>query len=204
MRKLDLILENIRDEFMINLLEEGETSELGTLKTKKFLNENLGRIRKMLVEEGALDSVKNHLANNWGKYLAGAGAAGAGALAYEYSPQIMEYLAGKGIGSDEDVQRAQTMQAIANKADASIQTGGLTGINTGMKPTQTPLQQLEAEGRAGMSGDAYVSKEAQALRDAEEESLRKAALSAASSDKMPGITQAGSDYLNNLLKTPRS
>ena len=83
MRKLDLILESIRDEYMINLLEEGEVSELETLKTKKFLNENLNRIRGMLVEEGALDSVKNHLANNWGKYLAGAGALGAGALGHE-------------------------------------------------------------------------------------------------------------------------
>jgi len=82
MRKLDLILENIRDEYMINLLEEGEVTELETLKTKKFLNENLNRIRGMLVEEGALDSVKQHLGNNWGKYLAGAGtAAGAYGLA---------------------------------------------------------------------------------------------------------------------------
>ncbi len=33
------------------------------------------------VEEGALDGVKQHLGNNWGKYLGGAGALGAGALA---------------------------------------------------------------------------------------------------------------------------
>jgi hypothetical protein len=84
MRKIDLILENIRDEYMINLLEEGSVSELETLKTKKFLNENLYRIREMLIEEGALDGVKNHLANNWGKYLAGAGALGAGAAAHHY------------------------------------------------------------------------------------------------------------------------
>ncbi len=74
MRKIDLILENIRDEYMINLLEEGTASELETLKTKKFLNENLNRIRKMLIEEGTLDGVKEHLGDNWGKYLAGAGA----------------------------------------------------------------------------------------------------------------------------------
>jgi len=78
MAKLDLIIENIRDEYMINLLEEGEISELETLKTKKFLNESLSRIRGMLVEEGALDAVKGHLQNNWGKYLAGAGAGAAG------------------------------------------------------------------------------------------------------------------------------
>ncbi len=73
MRKLDLILEDIRDEYMINLLEEGSFNELETLKTKKFLNENLNRIRKMLIEEGALEGVKQHLGDNWGKYLAGAG-----------------------------------------------------------------------------------------------------------------------------------
>ena len=71
MAKIDLIIENIRDEYMINLLEESEVSELEALKTKRFLNESLGRIRSMLVEEGAMDAVKSHLANNWGKYLAG-------------------------------------------------------------------------------------------------------------------------------------
>jgi hypothetical protein len=89
MRKIDLILENIRDEYMINLLEEGEATELQTLKTKKFLNENLAVIRSMLIEEGALDGVKQHLANNWGKYLAGAGAAGLGAYGYTH-PEAVE------------------------------------------------------------------------------------------------------------------
>ncbi len=84
MRKLDLIIENIRDEYMINLLEEGTASELESLKTKKFLNENLNRIRNMLIEEGAIDSVKNHLGNNWGKYLGAAGAAGLGYAANEH------------------------------------------------------------------------------------------------------------------------
>ncbi len=36
---------------------------------------------RIYVEEGALDGVKNHLANNWGKYLGGAGALGAAGLA---------------------------------------------------------------------------------------------------------------------------
>ena len=69
MTKLDLILENIRDEYMINLLEEGESSELQTLKTKKFLNENLNRIRGMLVEEGTLNQVQELLENRWATYL---------------------------------------------------------------------------------------------------------------------------------------
>ena len=85
MRKLNLVLENIRDEYMINFLEENTASELEILKTKKFLNESLLEMRKFLIEEGNLDGIKQHLANNWGKYLAGAGALGAaglGAAAY--------------------------------------------------------------------------------------------------------------------------
>ncbi len=69
MTKIDLILENIRDDYMINLLEEGTASELETLKTKKFLNENLSRIRRMLIEEGALENIREHLSENWGHYL---------------------------------------------------------------------------------------------------------------------------------------
>ncbi len=93
MRKIDLILENIRDDYMINLLEEGTASELETLKTKKFLNENLSRIRHMLIEEGALEGVKQHLGDNWGKYLAGAGAgAGAGAAGMHGADVINDQL----------------------------------------------------------------------------------------------------------------
>ncbi len=84
MRKLNLVLENIRDEYMMNILEEGSVTELGALKTKKFLNENLGRIRGMLVEEGTMDKVKDHLSKNWGNYLAGAGAAGTVGLLNHY------------------------------------------------------------------------------------------------------------------------
>ncbi len=70
MRKLDLILESIKDEYMINLLEEGEITELETLKTKKFLNENISRIRKMLIEEGVLESIQDGLSSSWGIFLA--------------------------------------------------------------------------------------------------------------------------------------
>ena len=70
MTKIDLILESIRDEYMINLLEESEVSELDALKTKKFLNESLGRIRSALIEENSLGTVKEYLAHSWGKYLA--------------------------------------------------------------------------------------------------------------------------------------
>lgn len=75
--KLDLILESIRDEYMIQVLEEGEVTELESLKTKRFLNESIKAVRGMLVEEGIMGSVKNHLANNWKKYAAGAATAAA-------------------------------------------------------------------------------------------------------------------------------
>jgi hypothetical protein len=107
MRKIDLILENIRDEYMINLLEEGSVSELETLKTKKFLNENLNRIRGMLIQEGALDSVKQHLGNNWGKYLAGAGALGAGAAANHYLGQEVPEVDPAAAGTPSTAEDAQ-------------------------------------------------------------------------------------------------
>ncbi len=75
MRKLDYILESIRDEYMINVLEEGSVTELESLKTKKFLNESIQSVRGILIQEGVMDSVKGNLANNWKKYAAGAGTA---------------------------------------------------------------------------------------------------------------------------------
>ena len=77
MALLNKVIENKRDAYMINVLEES-TSELESLKTKKYLTENLNMIGKILVEEGVVDAAKANLANNWGKYAAGA--AGAGAL----------------------------------------------------------------------------------------------------------------------------
>ena len=82
MAKLAEILANKRDDYMISVLEES-TSELESLKTKKYLTENLNLIGKVLMEEGVVDAAKANLANNWGKYAAGAGVVGAGTLAGE-------------------------------------------------------------------------------------------------------------------------
>ncbi len=114
---------------MINLLEEGETSELETLKTKKFLNENLNRIRKMLVEEGALEGVKQHLGDNWGKYLAGAGALGAGALGADAAMdagygQGLAGIAGSGMPMGDQAEAlGQLAGAGADQAGAAIGAG---------------------------------------------------------------------------------
>jgi hypothetical protein len=80
MALLNKVIENKRDEYMINVLEEG-TTELESLKTKKYLTENLHMIGKILMEEGVVDAAKANLANNWGKYAAGAGVVGAGVAA---------------------------------------------------------------------------------------------------------------------------
>jgi len=77
--KLEMILESKKNKYLLNILEESST-ELETLKSKKYLNENIQEIRKFLIEEGFLNNAKEHLKNNWGKYATGLGA---GAIAGE-------------------------------------------------------------------------------------------------------------------------
>ena len=140
------------------LVEEGTTSELQTLKTKKFLTESLQRIRGILVEEGTLDNVKSHLGNNWGKYLAGAGAAGIAGAGVAYSDEIQDAI--------RDHQTMAGVNDLAEKADETIKAEGFNGVNGGTVETQTPGQQLEQFGRSGMSPESYISPEAQAAQDA--------------------------------------
>jgi len=103
MAKLDLVLESVRDRYMINVLEEG-TTELGALKTKRFLTESTQRIKEILIQEGVMDSVKAGVQNAYlkakpvmmqnvdpriSKGVMGLGAlAGAGAIAGEYGDEI--------------------------------------------------------------------------------------------------------------------
>ncbi len=128
MRKIDLILESIRDEYMINLLEEGTASELETLKTKKFLNENLNRIRKMLVEEGALEGVQRHLGNNWGKYLAGAGGGAALANGMDVTGATVGNLV-RGFGTAADQGGVTAGAYAAGVPAALIGAGTVDGVN---------------------------------------------------------------------------
>ncbi len=158
MRKIDLIIESIRDEYMINLLEEGSVSELESLKTKKFLNENLNRIRKMLVEEGALDGVKNHLANNWGKYLGGAGALGAGALA-------ANHFMGDGADPrlDEIVAAGDENQAIRDQAGSVLPEymkgqGGQAGMDDARQ------SMIDAQ-NASQNGEVLIPGQGNAMVD---------------------------------------
>ena len=65
MQKIDLILENIRNQYTYNLLEESDTvtplSEREVLKGKMFINESTAMIRKMLIEEGVIAGVRQSL-----------------------------------------------------------------------------------------------------------------------------------------------
>jgi len=82
---LEMILENKRDDYLIQVLEES-TTELETLKTKKYLTENLNLIEKILVEEGLLDTLKNH----GGKIAAGVGLGAAATYGMDHSDQVKE------------------------------------------------------------------------------------------------------------------
>ena len=151
MAKIDLIIESIRDEYMINLLEESEISELQTLKTKKFLTESLGRIRSALIEEGALDGVKQHLANNWGKYLAG-GAAG-GALAngmHTLDSGLSDYTNAVGQAYDQSGIGAAAGMAVG----APLATMGVGAIDAGENALETGAQ-FDQEGLTPI-GDKLV------------------------------------------------
>lgn len=59
--KLDLILENIRNSYTLNLLEESsasDVSEIEVLKGKKLINESTMMLRRILIQEGVMEDVK--------------------------------------------------------------------------------------------------------------------------------------------------
>jgi len=56
--KLKEIVESVKEEYLLNSLEE-TTSEIETLRTKKFLNETAATIEHMLLNEGAGEWIKN-------------------------------------------------------------------------------------------------------------------------------------------------
>jgi len=96
------ICESVRDEYLLTALEESENlSEKEILKMKKFLNESLNRIEKMLVEEGYVELGKAMIeeafkvsdrVKDYGKAGLGAAAGAAGAM---YGPQAVQYVGQK-------------------------------------------------------------------------------------------------------------
>ena len=80
--KVHEICENVRDEYLLNALEENtNVSEVDVLRMKKFLNENISRIEKMLVEEGYVEYGRQIIEESFKTVAKNVGLAGAGALA---------------------------------------------------------------------------------------------------------------------------
>lgn len=70
--KLDLILENVRNQYTLSLLEESTThgvDEREVLMGKMLINESTMMIRKMLVEEGVMEDVKAILENTFAQII---------------------------------------------------------------------------------------------------------------------------------------
>lgn len=70
--KLDLILENVRNQYTLSLLEESTThgvDEKEVLMGKMLINESTMMIRKMLVEEGVMEDVKMLLENTFAQII---------------------------------------------------------------------------------------------------------------------------------------
>lgn len=70
--KLDLILENVRNSYTLNLLEESSThgvDEREVIKGKMLINESTMMVRRILVEEGLMQDVKVLLENTFAQII---------------------------------------------------------------------------------------------------------------------------------------
>jgi len=64
--KLDLVLENTRNQYNLGLLEESDgLDEKTVLQGKILINESIMQVRKMLVEEGTIGAVQSMLEESW-------------------------------------------------------------------------------------------------------------------------------------------
>jgi hypothetical protein len=146
--QLDLILENVRNKYNMSLLEEGTNlSERDLLKGKMMINETTMNIRKMLITEGAVEQVKmmlqenwqQHLANNKGRYAAGAGAVAAGGLGYAADQGYLPNEFGKGWVGQAGDQISQGYDAAKNYITSDGTTGSLKSPNTDPILGKTPM-----------------------------------------------------------------
>lgn len=70
--KLDLILENVRNSYTLNLLEESTAQGIGekeVLMGKMLINESTMMVRRILVEEGVMEDVKLVLENTFAQII---------------------------------------------------------------------------------------------------------------------------------------
>jgi hypothetical protein len=167
MALLNKVIENKRDEYMINVLEEG-TTELESLKTKKYLTENLHMIGKILMEEGVVDAAKQNLANNWGKYAAGAGVVGATGLAIANPEDTAGYV-GQGlstVGADAETTANatkgtfDTLQGAQDAITGTTRQGAeaITGNNYTTSPDEASAKLAEEE-RMKQLQQEYIQKQ---------------------------------------------
>ena len=57
--KLDLILENIRNRYSLGILEESDSlTDIETLQAKMFINESTMMARKVLIDNGLMESTR--------------------------------------------------------------------------------------------------------------------------------------------------
>jgi len=65
MLKLDMILENVRNQYTLGLLEESTLSEKDVLQGKMLINESTMGIRKILVDEKVIEETRSMLQETW-------------------------------------------------------------------------------------------------------------------------------------------
>ena len=65
MLKLDMILENVRNQYTLGLLEESTLSEKDVLQGKMMINESTMSIRKILVDEKVIEETRSMLQEAW-------------------------------------------------------------------------------------------------------------------------------------------
>ncbi len=155
-RKIIEIVESVKEDYLLNTLEEGTVNEITLLKTKKFLNETANLVERILVEEGLADSVKGYVSKAMPALAAGAAGA-AGAFGYDHAGQIADQVgqvadqAGQTINGvvDQAGQYAdQASQAIQAKYDELVQY--LT--SQGMDPQQAAKAAASQVGGAAAAG----------------------------------------------------
>ncbi len=127
--KLDLVLENTRNQYNLGLLEESDgLDEKTVLQGKILINESIMQIRKMLVEEGTIVAVQNLLQESWADHVAG----GAQGLAHGVAG-----VAGLATGDMEDGSMDLDYDDTGEVINSSMQQGYSQGYNPELNLGQT-------------------------------------------------------------------
>lgn len=184
--KLDLILENIRNSYTLNLLEESsatDVSEMEVLKGKKLINESTMMLRRILIQEGVMEDVKAVISSQFrniieesfwenvsGKIIHGLGGQTSdevdqlnGAITH-LSNQAGGKFAQMGIGADETLTSAKSqindLIAKGQKIPAELQAkyeSAVSGAKDMYNNAPTAISNAAADAKAGYHNTAnYV------------------------------------------------